>query len=312
MNTKTTTTTMENLQKELFVAYLQNGDMLSVEQIAEFSANPVYNKAFAQFVYDRLFATIEGEASSDVEIATVENTIDSEVIPTLESSEDDVPSATPEADTSVTDIEPVQIPDWCFMKLDDPNNPLFNNPRFSKEALSSFKIIKERAEQEGIKYVGQLVEGGLAKISNGSVYDYLEMLKRRIQSLYGIKVGVKIPGFAEAIAEEVAQFEAQKEAQRTASKRKEARQRKANLMSMPLADLPVFCSDADMYKSMGKRQRRSMKSCMTRLYNYLTSEGFATLNDVKDLGEEIFKGMVPKKNLEHFEKMQNALGIKVF
>lgn len=51
---------------------------------------------------------------------------------------------------------------------------------------------------------------------------------------------------------------------------------------------------------------------MTRLYNYLISEGFTTLNDIKNLGEEIFNSMVPKKNLKHFEKMQKALGVDVF
>lgn len=299
------------LQK-LLKSYLLDGGKLSKAEILEVINNEETREAFVDFVYDKLFATTESDVSSDVELATKENTIGGKSDLVLESSENDVPTATPEADALITDAESVQIPEWCFVKLDDPDNQLFNNPRFSKEALASFEIIKERARMEGIKYVGQLVEGGFAKLSGGGVNDHIQMLKRRIKSLYCIEVGTKITGFAEAIADEVAQFEAQKKVQCAVAKRKEAKQHKENLMITPLAELPVFCSDADIYKNMSKHQRRSMKSCMTRLYKYLASEGFKTLNDIKNFGEEVFKGMVPEKYLIHFEKMQKALGINVF
>lgn len=198
---------MKTLQQELFVAYLQNGGKLSVKQIAEFSADPVYNMALAQFVHDKLFATTQDEPSSDAEHTTVKNTIEDEIVPSPKNSEDDETKVTSEAVAPAIDAEPIQIPEWCFIKLDDPSNPLFNNPNYSKESLEDLKIIKSRAKSIGIKYVGQLVETDFAKLSGG-VNERIEMLKRRIKALYGIEVGTKIPGFAEAIADEVAQFKA--------------------------------------------------------------------------------------------------------
>ena len=177
---------LTNAMKNLISTHLQNGGKLTVREIAEISAHPVFNEMFAQFVYDKLFATTDAD---DVAPAPVP-----------------APAPAP-APAPVIDAETIQIPEWCFMELDDPNNPLFNNPNYSKESLEDLKIIKSRAKSIGIKYVGQLVETDFAKLSRG-VSERIEMLKRRIKALYGIEVGTKIPGFAEAIADEVAQFKA--------------------------------------------------------------------------------------------------------